>query len=33
MSEVTADDVRLALVPVASKSEGMYNTVRQTPGP
>lgn len=27
MSEVTADDVRLALVPVASKSEGMYNTV------
>ena len=27
MSEVTADDVRLALVPVASKSQGMYNTV------
>ena len=27
MSEVTADDVRLALVPVASKSEGTYNTV------
>ena len=27
MSEVTADDVRLALVPVATKSEGMYNTV------
>lgn len=27
MSEITADDVRLALVPVASKSQGMYNTV------
>ena len=27
LSEVTADDVRLALVPVASKSQGMYNTV------
>lgn len=27
MSEVTADDVRLALVPVASRSQGMYNTV------
>ena len=27
ISEVTADDVRLALVPVASKSQGMYNTV------
>lgn len=27
LSEVTADDIRLALVPVAKKSEGTYNTV------
>lgn len=27
MEEVTADDIRLALVPMAKKSEGMYNTV------
>lgn len=27
MSDVTADDIRLALVPVSKKSEGLYNTV------
>ena len=27
MEEVTADDIRLALVPMSKKSEGMYNTV------
>lgn len=27
MSDVTADDIRVALVPVSKKSEGMYNTV------
>lgn len=27
MSDVTADDIRLALVPVAKKSSGMYDTV------
>lgn len=27
MEEVTADDIRLALVPLAKKSEGLYNTV------
>lgn len=27
MSDVTADDIRLALVPVAGKSSGMYDTV------
>lgn len=27
MSEVTADDIRLALIPVSQKSEGMYNKV------
>ena len=27
MEEVTADDIRLALVPLSKKSEGLYNTV------
>ena len=27
MEEVTADDIRLALVPLTQKSEGLYNTV------
>lgn len=27
MSDVTADDIRLALVPVSKKSEGLFNTV------
>ena len=27
MEEVTADDIRLALVPLTKKSEGLYNTV------
>ena len=27
MEEVTADDIRLALVPLAKKSEGLYSTV------
>ena len=27
MEEVTADDIRLALVPLTNKSEGLYNTV------
>lgn len=27
VQEVTADDIRLALVPMSKKSEGMYNTV------
>ena len=27
MEEVTADDIRLALVPLSKKSEGLYNKV------
>ncbi len=27
LSDVTADDIRLALIPLSKKSEGMYNTV------
>ena len=27
MEEVTADDIRLALVPLSNKSEGLYSTV------
>lgn len=27
LSDVTADDIRLALIPLPKKSEGMYNTV------
>ncbi len=27
MEEVTADDIRLALVPLSQKSEGLYDTV------
>lgn len=27
MSDVTADDIRLAMIPLSKKSEGMYNTV------
>ena len=27
MEDVTADDIRLALVPLTQKSEGLYNTV------
>ena len=27
MEEVTADDIRLALVPLSKKSEGLYSTV------
>ena len=27
MEEVTADDIRLALVPLSKKSEGLYATV------
>lgn len=30
MEEVTSDDIRLALVPLSKKLEGLYNKLRQT---